>query len=115
MSIKILITFSIIENRVPMCTEDQLCKRRKRSLGKERHQQQCTPGSQWKNDCNDCFCTETGIAACTLRGCFPERRPQIIELVRPNFPVLPINDSGARYRQTNNNYANKTSPSLSKT
>ena len=32
-------------------------------------QNECKPGERWKVDCNDCFCTETGIGACTLRGC----------------------------------------------
>lgn len=33
---------------------------------------QCTPGSSFKSSdgCNDCFCTETGIAACTMKFCF---------------------------------------------
>lgn len=29
----------------------------------------CIPGTTWKQDCNSCWCTETGIAACTLMGC----------------------------------------------
>lgn len=29
----------------------------------------CVPGKRWKNDCNWCYCTETGISLCTLRGC----------------------------------------------
>lgn len=38
----------------------------KRSYDEE---MKCTPGARWKKECNDCFCTETGVAACTLRGC----------------------------------------------
>lgn len=66
-----------IENGVPLCTERLCDRRRKRSAPAGRT---CTPGQQWKNQCNDCFCTETGIAACTLKGCFPFSRvgpPQI--------------------------------------
>lgn len=29
----------------------------------------CIPGARWKQDCNSCWCTETGISACTLMGC----------------------------------------------
>lgn len=29
----------------------------------------CTPGTRWKQDCNDCWCTETGVGVCTLMGC----------------------------------------------
>lgn len=29
----------------------------------------CTPDSRWKDECNWCFCGETGIAGCTLMGC----------------------------------------------
>lgn len=34
----------------------------------------CTPGERWKNECNDCVCTETGIGACTLRGCLTQEQ-----------------------------------------
>ncbi|XP_055536341.1 U-reduvitoxin-Pr21-like [Wyeomyia smithii] len=35
-------------------------------------EKKCVPGTSFKSadGCNDCFCTETGIAACTLRFCF---------------------------------------------
>lgn len=29
----------------------------------------CVPGSRWKNDCNSCWCSESGVAACTLMAC----------------------------------------------
>jgi hypothetical protein len=29
----------------------------------------CEPGTTWKDDCNTCFCSENGFAACTLMGC----------------------------------------------
>lgn len=35
----------------------------------KRSDPKCEPGTSWKRDCNRCWCTETGIAACTLRGC----------------------------------------------
>lgn len=85
-----------------MCTKHQNCDRKKRSLGVERR---CTPGHSWKNNCNDCFCTETGLAACTLRGCLTERRP-FHELLRPHIPVIPINNDGVRYQP------NKETPQL---
>lgn len=33
---------------------------------------ECTPGTNFKSSdgCNDCFCTETGVAACTQKACF---------------------------------------------
>lgn len=78
-SINISIVFTA--SRTYSCTE-RLCLRKKRSVPNGRH---CTPGQQWKNDCNDCFCTETGIAACTLRGCLPFRvgHPHIT-IIHPN-------------------------------
>lgn len=30
---------------------------------------ECVPGTRWKNECNNCWCSETGYAACTLMGC----------------------------------------------
>ncbi|KAG5679588.1 hypothetical protein PVAND_009148 [Polypedilum vanderplanki] len=38
--------------------------------------QQCVPFTRFRKDCNNCFCTETGIAICTLRGC-GVRQPNI--------------------------------------
>lgn len=31
--------------------------------------EKCTPGTTWKNDCNTCWCTDSGISACTIKGC----------------------------------------------
>lgn len=39
---------------------------------------ECVPGSRFKNDCNWCFCTDTGLAVCTLKGCGIQR-PILIE------------------------------------
>ncbi|XP_042235106.1 kielin/chordin-like protein isoform X4 [Homarus americanus] len=41
----------------------------------------CVPGSRWKNDCNWCSCTETGIGMCTLMACVPEFNVEPEELV----------------------------------
>ncbi len=30
---------------------------------------ECIPGTSWKEDCNSCGCTETGYAVCTLKRC----------------------------------------------
>lgn len=43
----------------------------------------CVPNSTFKIDCNDCFCTPSGLAACTLKGCL-ETLPE-----RPKRQVLP--------------------------
>lgn len=32
---------------------------------------ECVPGTKFKIDCNYCHCTDTGIAACTQKGCIP--------------------------------------------
>ena len=33
----------------------------------------CKPGTSWKADCNNCFCTQNGHAICTLKACPPLR------------------------------------------
>ncbi|KAG8227828.1 hypothetical protein J437_LFUL008472 [Ladona fulva] len=35
----------------------------------------CQPGERWQEDCNSCFCSDSGVAACTLKGCLGNRRP----------------------------------------
>ena len=30
---------------------------------------QCVPGTHWKQECNSCWCSDNGFAACTLKGC----------------------------------------------
>jgi hypothetical protein len=52
------------------------------------NQAQCTPGTRWKEHCNNCWCTETGFAACTLRGCLSNF---------PNFAT--INHESRRLRR----------------
>lgn len=42
----------------------------------------CVPGNRFKQDCNWCFCTNTGVAVCTLRGCGIER---------PRIPIINLN------------------------
>lgn len=48
----------------------------------------CVPGTRFKQDCNTCYCTSTGMALCTLRGCLT---------VTPNIPV--INQEGILPRE----------------
>lgn len=31
----------------------------------------CQPGATWNDGCNDCRCTDTGVALCTQRACLP--------------------------------------------
>ncbi|KAK3871951.1 hypothetical protein Pcinc_022930 [Petrolisthes cinctipes] len=38
-------------------------------LGMAAAQGSCVPGTSWKQDCNTCFCTETGVGVCTLKLC----------------------------------------------
>ena len=54
---------------------------------------ECIPGTRWQEDCNWCYCTSTGIGACTLRGC----------LGKISLPGSAINHS-LRKRQTINQY-----------
>jgi len=32
----------------------------------------CKPGDSWKEDCNDCFCSDQGHAICTEMACAPQ-------------------------------------------
>lgn len=41
---------------------------------------QCVPGTTWKEDCNTCFCSESGYAGCTLMGCFSLDDPKFANL-----------------------------------
>ncbi|XP_058832394.1 uncharacterized protein LOC131690546 [Topomyia yanbarensis] len=54
------------------CTRKGCQPREKRDASVQRSTQHCTPGTSFKSadGCNDCFCTETGIAACTMKFCF---------------------------------------------
>ncbi|XP_063234905.1 protease inhibitors-like [Bacillus rossius redtenbacheri] len=40
----------------------------------------CVPNTTWKQDCNTCFCSENGQAACTLMGCIslPNNQPLLV-------------------------------------
>lgn len=53
------------------CTRKACPPRDKRHASRQ-NPLQCTPGTSFKSSdgCNDCFCTETGIAACTMKFCF---------------------------------------------
>uniref|UniRef100_A0A1Q3FKT5 Putative serine protease inhibitor i/ii n=2 Tax=Culex tarsalis TaxID=7177 RepID=A0A1Q3FKT5_CULTA len=53
------------------CTRKACPPREKRHASRQ-NPLQCTPGTSFKSSdgCNDCFCTETGIAACTMKFCF---------------------------------------------
>lgn len=55
-------------------TEQSLAKSKREVPLPEK--QQCTPGTNFKHSdgCNDCFCSETGFAACTARYCFVNPR-----------------------------------------
>ncbi|XP_035894272.1 pacifastin-like protease inhibitor cvp4 [Anopheles stephensi] len=60
------------------CTRRACPAREKRSSPNT--EEKCTPGTTFRSSdgCNTCFCTDTGIAACTLKACFtnfPERIP----------------------------------------
>ena len=33
---------------------------------------ECVPNTQWKQDCNFCYCTSGGLPLCTLMGCHPK-------------------------------------------
>lgn len=38
----------------------------------------CTPGEQFMNDCNKCFCLPTGTAAgCTMMACPPKQKRSV--------------------------------------
>lgn len=54
------------------CTR-KTCPREKRDTPTSSYQ--CKPGSSFKSQdgCNDCFCTDNGIAACTMKFCFPAK------------------------------------------
>lgn len=32
----------------------------------------------WKDDCNECFCVENGVPACTLKGCY--HGPELVQI-----------------------------------
>ena len=46
------------------------------------------PGRTWMDDCNYCWCTETGIAACTLKGCIHITTEKIVELIPHTLEVI---------------------------
>jgi len=59
------------------------------------------PGDRWKDSCNTCFCTETGLPACTLQLCqedLPGSAPISgpvsgpVSTSRINFPTKPVVD-----------------------
>ncbi|XP_058054457.1 uncharacterized protein LOC131206084 [Anopheles bellator] len=52
------------------CTRRACPPREKRSPSP----MECEPGTAFKSDCNDCFCTKDGKAACTLKACQPAQR-----------------------------------------
>lgn len=59
--------FLLLASGVPSCTHlPCIDTRYKRSQVDGR---KCKSGERWMEACNECFCTETGIGACTLRGC----------------------------------------------
>lgn len=62
----------------------------------------CKPGTTWMDDCNRCWCSDSGFAACTLIGCFKtgsntdkfylERSNRVSRQVQQNSPDSPSND-----------------------
>lgn len=105
------------ENGAAICTQRycvESSEKRKSTQSERKHsvensmekgERRCTPGQHWKNKCNDCFCTETGIAACTLRGCLPNMR------VGPQISVIQIlrNQNHTNENQQNKNEEKKNS------
>lgn len=51
----------ITDNRIPICTLMH-CFGLHENLRAKRSTKECTPGTTWKQDCNTCFCSETGEA-----------------------------------------------------
>lgn len=45
----------------------------KRDIAAQPPKKECVPGTTFKSadGCNDCFCSESGHAACTMKFCFP--------------------------------------------
>jgi len=68
--------------------------------------QNCVPGSRWKEDCNSCFCTDKGFAACTLMGCSGFNNNNHNQL-RPNTNFVNLNtqhrEPQNRLRRSENN------------
>lgn len=70
------------DNGIAACTmkfcffEDPVAKRQRRDASSD-DEEKCVPGTRFmdKDNCNECFCTETGHAACTEKACLPETRP----------------------------------------
>ncbi|XP_069188444.1 uncharacterized protein [Procambarus clarkii] len=75
------------------CT-DKLCKKSVPN-GSLPDDAMCTPDSRWKDECNWCFCGETGIAGCTLMGC-----PDNYE----HPPGEPVCVDGSRWKMDNCNW-----------
>jgi len=95
-------------NGIPACTL-MLCSEseqrtsnyknhRKRSLPIEPN---CTPGTTWEQECNTCFCGDTGFAACTLKGC----------LKKDNIHNIRVHNASAALR--NVSLAEYTAPDFS--
>ncbi|CAL4159432.1 unnamed protein product, partial [Meganyctiphanes norvegica] len=55
----------------------------------KRQSPECVAGKSWQQDCNSCFCTENGIAACTLKLCAPDLLPETGN--SGNCPNIPDN------------------------
>lgn len=39
----------------------------------------CLTARNWMNDCNQCFCVENGVPACTLKGCI--HLPELVSVI----------------------------------
>ncbi|XP_053671055.1 pacifastin-like protease inhibitor cvp4 isoform X2 [Anopheles nili] len=55
------------------CTRRSCPQREKRESPAPLDEEKCVPGTTFrdKDDCNSCFCTEHGVAACTQKACLP--------------------------------------------
>lgn len=63
----------------------------KRDTAARAPKQECVPGTSFKSadGCNDCFCTDTGIAACTMKFCFNTKTKRDTAVQPPKQDCVP--------------------------
>ncbi|XP_029731726.2 kielin/chordin-like protein [Aedes albopictus] len=63
----------------------------KRAIAAQPPKQDCVPGTSFKSadGCNDCFCTDTGIAACTMKFCFNTKTKRDTAMQPPKKDCVP--------------------------
>lgn len=73
------------------CFFDEPATKTKRQAPKQL-EKQCEPGTSFKSadGCNDCFCSDNGIAACTLKFCFFDE--PVTKTKRQANDELPVSD-----------------------